>query len=496
VTDWNSNAIAYAYDDAGRMTTKTLPSGTGIVSAYTYDDADRLTGISHVKGGTTTIASVSYTLDDVGNRTQRVDQQGTHTYAYDDLYRLTSVTYPGPSTTTYAFDAFGNRLTMTVGTDETTYTYDDADKLLTAGGQSMTYDDNGNLLTDGAGTYTWDYASRMTGATVGSTTATYAYDGEDVRIGKTVASTPTAYLWDRECGGAGCTGCEGGRCGGSCGAGASSNSGVPLVVDDGSQAYLHADGLVAEIASSTRLDHLTDGLGSSRALTNATSGVVGSSDYDVFGAQRTSAGTASVFRFTGEQQDAETGWTYLRARYFDPVAGRFPSADTVRPNAPGTQGYNLYAYVANNPTTWVDPTGHFTGSAPAATIPRPSPYGTTENMAPLIVAGLAAGGLAILGPKLAGVFEYIALMLNEYTRTLVRLIEDAVDERVKGCEELLKSRYNTCERIRESMNADHDGTPEGIRRAKRRATIAWQLCRANAWKDYVACLAGIWPPLP
>ena len=25
---------------------------------------------------------------------------------------------------------------------------------------------------------------------------------------------------------------------------------------------------------------------------------------------------------------------------------------------PGTQGYNLYAYVANNPTTWVDPSGY------------------------------------------------------------------------------------------------------------------------------------------
>ncbi|MEX0781887.1 MAG: RHS repeat domain-containing protein [Dehalococcoidia bacterium] len=92
VTDWNSNAIAYAYDDAGRMTTKTLPSGTAVVSSYTYDNADRLTEIEHVKGGTTTLASVSYTLDDVGNRTQRVDQQGTHTYEYDDLYRLTEVT--------------------------------------------------------------------------------------------------------------------------------------------------------------------------------------------------------------------------------------------------------------------------------------------------------------------------------------------------------------------------------------------------------------------
>lgn len=40
------------------------------------------------------------------------------------------------------------------------------------------------------------------------------------------------------------------------------------------------------------------------------------------------------------------------------MTGRFLSADPVQPNAPGTQGYNLYAYVANNPTTWVDPSGH------------------------------------------------------------------------------------------------------------------------------------------
>jgi hypothetical protein len=30
----------------------------------------------------------------------------------------------------------------------------------------------------------------------------------------------------------------------------------------------------------------------------------------------------------------------------------------VQPNAPGTQGYNRYAYAANNPTTWTDPSGH------------------------------------------------------------------------------------------------------------------------------------------
>jgi len=44
-----------------------LPASTGIVSSYAYDNANSLTGISHVKDGTTTIASVNYTLDAVGN---------------------------------------------------------------------------------------------------------------------------------------------------------------------------------------------------------------------------------------------------------------------------------------------------------------------------------------------------------------------------------------------------------------------------------------------
>lgn len=49
---------------------------------------------------------------------------------------------------------------------------------------------------------------------------------------------------------------------------------------------------------------------------------------------------------------------HLRARDLHPALGRFLSTDPVQPNAPGTQGYHRYAYVANNPTTWVDPSGY------------------------------------------------------------------------------------------------------------------------------------------
>jgi YD repeat-containing protein len=59
--------VPYAYDNANRMTTVTLPSAVDIVSTYSYDNAGRLTGITHIQGGSTTIDSVAYTLDNVGN---------------------------------------------------------------------------------------------------------------------------------------------------------------------------------------------------------------------------------------------------------------------------------------------------------------------------------------------------------------------------------------------------------------------------------------------
>ncbi len=102
------------------MTTATLPNG--VVSTSTYDNANRLTGITPVKGGTT-LASAAYTVDGVGNPSDRTDLAGTQTYSYDNLYRLTSVTYPGPTTTSYSYDAFGNRTQKVDSSGTTSYAY-------------------------------------------------------------------------------------------------------------------------------------------------------------------------------------------------------------------------------------------------------------------------------------------------------------------------------------------------------------------------------------
>ena len=60
---------------------------------------------------------------------------------------------------------------------------------------------------------------------------------------------------------------------------------------------------------------------------------------------------------TGQRRDA-TGLHFYNARYYDSLIGRFVSADTIVAEPGGSQGYNRFAYVKNNPLRWTDPSGH------------------------------------------------------------------------------------------------------------------------------------------
>lgn len=82
-------------------------------------------------------------------------------------------------------------------------------------------------------------------------------------------------------------------------------------------------------------------------------------DYDAFGNRTIVAGDSSTtFGYTGEQYDDESGLMYLRARYYDPMIGRFITVDPYlgRLAEPVTQ--NRYIYVHNNPLGLIDPSGN------------------------------------------------------------------------------------------------------------------------------------------
>jgi RHS repeat-associated protein len=72
---------------------------------------------------------------------------------------------------------------------------------------------------------------------------------------------------------------------------------------------------------------------------------------------------AAGYLFTGQEFDQETDLHNFRARMYDSDLGRFYAMD---PHAESYPGLSPYAYVGNNPMSFVDPTGRDSVSAQSA----------------------------------------------------------------------------------------------------------------------------------
>ena len=106
-------------------------------------------------------------------------------------------------------------------------------------------------------------------------------------------------------------------------------------------------------AARTYYHYASDEMGSTTHIVDEAGNVQNRYEYDAWGnitAQEEAI--PNRFKYTGQQLDPVTQQYYLRARFYNPVIARFTQEDTYRGD-----GLNLYAYCANNPVFYVDPSG-------------------------------------------------------------------------------------------------------------------------------------------
>lgn len=362
----------YTYTPGGRLAT--IESGNGIITRYTYDGEGNLSGLSVQKGEAWLLYAAAFTYDLRGNRLtkrgQRLGEGGRRealavTYTYNGRNRLLREERPEGGEE-YAYDQNGNRREKThyhyawieeagavcpVIDFQETCCYNEGNQLTrrSSFGETTdyTYDANGSLVKEttvspeGSGGkkeeketfYHYDLLNRQVRVEgpEGRSTESH-YDGEGLRAGLTTGKGESyTFLY---------------------------HQGELMGEErEGSfwRRYLRGNGLVSLETEDQKYHscHL-DEQGSTLYLTDGQAEVENRYAYDAFG---NLLGQEEAFPnrilYAGQLYDQETGQYYLRARYYNPTIGRFSQEDTY-----WGDGLNLYAYCANNPVRYFDPSGH------------------------------------------------------------------------------------------------------------------------------------------
>ncbi|EGH24957.1 hypothetical protein PSYMO_27274 [Pseudomonas amygdali pv. mori str. 301020] len=101
--------------------------------------------------------------------------------------------------------------------------------------------------------------------------------------------------------------------------------------------------------------------GSPLAATDGSGNLLWKENYKPYGEKLNEAAPSDSNKigFHGKAFDDETGLSYMGARYYDPVIGRFMGVDPVAFQEENLHSFNRYTFVNNNPYKFVDPDGEY-----------------------------------------------------------------------------------------------------------------------------------------
>ena len=369
----------YAYDNLGRLQSKSLHGSATNKLTYAYNVRGWLTGISGSKFTqnlyyNTGTGTAKYN-GSISSMTWKAGNESTirgYKFTYDGLSRLMNATYgetAGINTNTdrfsenvTAYDKNGNiktlqrygqtaassyglidNLTFTLGGNQLNRVDDAAAASAYGGGfefkdgvkqaNEYTYDSNGNLTKDlnkGISNISYNCLNLPSAVTFsdGSTIVyTYAGDGAKLKTVHKIGGTTTTTDY----------------CGN-------------VVYENGVQKLLLTEEGYVTLSDGKYHYYLKDHQGNNRVVINQSGTVEEANHYYPFGGVFASTGNTQPYKYNGKELDAKKGlnWYDYGVRMYDAALGRFATVD---PSAENYFNTSLYAYCGNNPISRIDPTG-------------------------------------------------------------------------------------------------------------------------------------------
>ena len=369
----------YAYDNLGRLQSKSLHGSATNKLTYAYNVRGWLTGISGSKFTqnlyyNTGTGTAKYN-GSISSMTWKAGNESTirgYKFTYDGLSRLMNATYgetAGINTNTNrfsenvtAYDKNGNiktlqrygqtaassyglidNLTFTLAGNQLSRVDDAAAASAYNGGfefkdgvkqaNEYTYDSNGNLTKDlnkGISTITYNVLNlpNMVTFSDGSTIA-YTYGADGTKL-KTVHKTGSTTTTTDYCGN--------------------------VVYENGVQKLLLTDEGYVTLSDGKYHYYLKDHQGNNRVVINQSGTVEETNHYYPFGGVFASSGNVQPYKYNGKELDAKKGlnWYDYGARHYDAALGRFTTNDRF---AEKYHSMSPYQYGANNPVKNVDVNG-------------------------------------------------------------------------------------------------------------------------------------------